>query len=407
MASQVQVSGPEVCVLGGAGHIGLPLSILLAHKGKRVLVYDINQKVLDTVATGQMPFMEDGAEPLLKEVLATGRLSLSSKLSDYKGIDTIVITIGTPVDEFLNPTTKSIAECMDSLLPVLEPGQLLVLRSTVAPGTTIWLDRYLKERGKEVDIAFCPERVVQGHAIKEIQALPQIVSGVTPRAEERAAALFRLLAPEIVRMQPMEAEFAKLYSNAYRYIQFAAANQFYMLASLAGLDYAKIQEGMCRDYHRMRDLPKPGFAAGPCLFKDTMQLAAFAENNFSIGYDAMRVNEGLPLFLIDQIRRKGDLKFMKVGLLGMAFKSDSDDIRASLSYKLKKALQTEARAVLTTDPHVKNDPELVPIEKVLTESDLLILCTPHAAYKKIDLRGKPVIDIWNFFGKGTSIPNFT
>lgn len=407
MASSTKVSGPEICVLGGAGHIGLPLSILLAHKGKRVLVYDINQKVLDTVGAGEMPFVEDGAEPLLKEVLATGRLSLSANLGDYRGIDTIVITIGTPVDEFLNPTTKSIAKCMDSLLPVLEPGQLIVLRSTVAPGTTAWLDRYLKERGKEVDIAFCPERVVQGHAIKEIQTLPQIVSGMTPQAEERAAQLFKLLAPEIVRMKPMEAEFAKLYSNAYRYIQFAAANQFYMLATLAGLDYAKIQEGMCRDYNRMRDLPKPGFAAGPCLFKDTMQLAAFAENNFSIGYDAMRVNEGLPLFLIDQIRRRGDLRFMKVGLLGMAFKSDSDDIRASLSYKLKKSLQTEARAVLTTDPHVKNDPELLPLEKVLTESDLLILCAPHSAYKKLDLRGKPVIDIWNFFGQGTTIPKFT
>jgi UDP-N-acetyl-D-mannosaminuronic acid dehydrogenase len=397
-------SNYDICVLGGAGHIGLPLAILLADRGMKTLVYDINKNTLAKIGEGIVPFLEDGAEPLLKKVLSQGMLGLSDKISDLRGIPNIVITIGTPVDEFLNPVTSAIAQCADDLAPFLSDGQTLLLRSTVAPGVTEWLDGYLKSKGLKVEIAFCPERVVQGKAIEEIQKLPQIISGMTETAVERAAQVFGRLAPEVVRMKPMEAEFAKLFCNAYRYIQFAAANQFYMLSNSAGLDYSKIQAGMCHGYSRMRDLPKPGFAAGPCLFKDTMQLAAFSGNSFSLGYDAMRINEGLPLYLMEQIRAQTSLKDKTVGLLGMAFKANSDDIRASLSYKLKKSVKLQAKKVLTTDPYVKDDAELMPLDQVILESDLLVLCVPHSDYRGLDLKGKPIIDVWNWFSQGTGIP---
>jgi UDP-N-acetyl-D-mannosaminuronic acid dehydrogenase len=398
-------SSYEVCVLGGAGHVGLPLAITFAHQGLKTLVYDINQKSLETIGQGIMPFLEEGAEPLLHKVLEKKTLGLSSKISDLAGIPFIVITIGTPVDEFLNPHTKLMTQCIDALVPHLQDGQTLVLRSTVSPGITEWVDRYVKSKNKKVHIAFCPERVVQGLAIKEIQTLPQIVSGMTQEAEDMAAELFLKLAPEVVRMKPMEAEFAKLFSNAYRYLQFATTNQFYMMASLAGLDYSTILKGMTQNYPRNQGVPKPGFAAGPCLFKDTMQLSAFYSNQFSLGSHAMNVNEGLPLFIIDQLKRKCDLKTKTVGLLGMAFKAESDDIRSSLSYKLKKALKTQAKKVLATDHMVSNDPELLPVDQVIKESDFLILCTPHAEYKKVNLQNKPIVDIWNFFGRGSLIPN--
>jgi UDP-N-acetyl-D-mannosaminuronic acid dehydrogenase len=394
----------EVCVLGGAGHIGLPLSILFAKKGLNTLVYDTNDKVVDIIKTGTMPFMENGAEPLLKAVLAAGKLHFSRDPRDLGGVPFIVITIGTPVDEFLNPSTRLIAECIDTLYPVLTEDQCLILRSTVSPGVTEWLDHYIRSKGKTINVAFCPERVVQGNAIVEIQTLPQIVSGQTPEAEQRAAELFGLLAPELVRMRPIEAEFAKLFCNAYRYIQFAATNQFYMLATMVGADYSKILHGITKDYDRMRDFPRPGFAAGPCLFKDTMQLTSYSKNQFSIGMDAMLVNEGLPLFLVEQLGRRFDLSKLTIGLLGMAFKANSDDSRASLSYKLKKALKLRAKSVLTTDPHVATDPQLLPADEVVSRSSLLILCVPHQAYRRLDLHGKPVVDIWNFYGKDTSLP---
>lgn len=393
----------DICVVGGAGHVGLPLSIVFASKGLRVLIYDVDEPALKIINQGRLPFVEYGAEPFLKSVFTSGLLSFTTNPADVGEAQTIIITIGTPVDEFMNPGLKVIKECVDSLLPYLSSDQLIILRSTVYPGTTNWLDRYLQSKGKRMKVAFCPERVVQGNAIKEIQEFPQIVSGTTPEAEFEVAKIFALIAPEVVPLSPLEAELAKLFSNAYRYIQFAVTNQFYMIANSAGVDYYRILEGLKKNYPRACDIPRAGFAAGPCLFKDTMQLAAFADNQFTLGHVAMLVNEGLVLYLVDEIARKCRLDHLTVGLLGMAFKADSDDIRASLSYKLKKLLAFRAKEVLTTDPHVTVDPNLLPLEVVLERSDLLILCVPHSAYWQLDTKGKPVIDIWGYLGNGSLI----
>lgn len=390
----------DVCVVGGAGHVGLPLSLLFASKGKRVLIYDINTSAFGRIRAGSMPFVEQGAEPLLKEALAADRLRLSGEARDLAGAGAVIITIGTPVNEFHSPTLKLIKECLDDLLPHLTPDQLIVLRSTVYPGVTDWAARYLREQGKPMPVSFCPERVVQGHSIEELGSLPQIVSGTTPEVEQRAADLFSLLAKEIVRLSPIEAEFAKLCCNAYRYIEFAVANQFYTMMASAGVDYYKVLAGLQHHYPRASNIPKAGFAAGPCLFKDTMQLSAFFRHEFSIGYAAMLANEGVPSFILERLRQTGKLEGMTVGLLGMAFKAESDDPRSSLSYKLKKLLAFQAKAVLTTDPYVREDPELVPVEEVVAKSDWLVLCTPHQAYRTLDLKGKPVIDIWNVLKAG-------
>lgn len=388
----------DIGIVGGAGHVGLPLALVFASRGQRVLIYDINESSLEIIRQGQVPFIEHGAEPLLEQALNNNLLSLSSQPNNLAAAAAIVIVIGTPVDEFLNPVHKSIQECVGNLLPYLD-NQLIILRSTVYPGTTDWLYKYLKKHGKNMKVAFCPERVVQGHAIEELQSLPQIVSGTTPEAEMEAAQLFGLIAAEIVHLSPMEAEFAKLFNNAYRYIQFAAANQFYMIAKSAGVNYHRVLEGMKRNYPRAQDLPRPGFAAGPCLFKDTMQIAAFASNQFSLGHAAMSINEGLVLYLIDEISKKYSLEHLTVGLLGMAFKSDSDDTRSSLSYKLKNVLEFRANQVLTTDPLVTTDPNLLSLETVIVESDLLILCVPHSEYRNLDIQGKPTVDIWDFLLK--------
>ena len=238
--------------------------------------------------------------------------------------------------------------------------------------------------------------MIQGHGIRELKETPQIISGTTPAAEAEAAKLFSAIASELVIVTPREAEFAKLFNNAYRYIEFATANQFYLIAKSAGLDYRRILDAMKRNYPRAHNIPTPGLAAGPCLFKDTMQLAAFAQNQFSLGNAAMLVNEGLVLHVVDDLRRRYDLAPMTVGLLGMAFKAEIDDTRASLSYKFKKALASHAHAVLTTDPFVTIDPDLRPLDEVIARSDLLILCAPHSIYRELDFGGKPVVDVWGF-----------
>ncbi len=391
----------DVCVVGGAGHVGLPLSIVFASKNLRVLIYDLNLESMKTIGNGHMPFMEIGAEPLLRDVVAKGLLTFTNQAKDIANAKAIIITIGTPVDEFLTPSLRVMTRCLDELLPFLSEDQLIVIRSTVYPGVTESMAKYALANGKRLKFAFCPERIVEGHAIEELQTLTQIVSGTTPEAEEEAADLFGHIAPEIVRLTPVEAELAKVFTNAYRYIQFAVSNQFYMIASAAKLDYYRILNGMKRNYPRSKDFPLAGFAAGPCLFKDTMQLASFYRNQFGLGFQAMLVNEGMPQFIVDRLDATHPLEQMTVGLLGMAFKAESDDPRFSLSYKLKKILMFRAKTVLTTDPYVKNDSALVGLEEVLRRSDILILCVPHNAYRELNLEQKVVVDIWNFWGTGS------
>jgi UDP-N-acetyl-D-mannosaminuronic acid dehydrogenase len=389
----------DICVVGGGGHVGLPLSLVFAAKGKRVRIFDINRKTIETILSGRMPFMEKGAEPLLKDALAKGLLDADSSAECVRGVPVIIITIGTPVDEFLNPSLKAIRRCFDELVPLLSDDQLIVMRSTVYPGVSESMAAYLAGRGSKAGVAFCPERIVQGFAIEELQNLPQIVSGTTPEAEDKAAELFGLIAPEVIRLAPREAELVKLFNNAFRYIQFAVANQFYLIAESAGVDYYRVMDGMRRNYSRGA-IPGAGFAAGPCLFKDTMQLAAFYRNQFSLGYAAMLVNESMPQFIADRIASQFDLEKTAVGLLGMAFKANIDDSRSSLSYKLKKLLALRARRILTADPFVQNDADIRPVEEVIAQSDVLVLCAPHEVYRGLDLKGKPCVDIWNFWGAG-------
>lgn len=384
----------DLTVVGGAGHVGVPLVLAFAAKGLTVNVNDINTATLAILQSGRLPFIELGAQDMLTRALADRRLFFTGTPAEISTNGPVIVTIGTPVDEFLNPVRRVVQQCIDGLLPHLRDGQLIVLRSTLYPGTTEWIESHIRRQGRNIKVAFCPERIVQGNGIAELSQMPQIISATTPEAEEEAAALFDPIVSELVRVKPMEAEFAKLFNNAYRYIEFAVTNQFYTIARSAGLDYNEILRAVKHNYPRARNIPTPGFAAGPCLVKDTMQLLAFARNEFALGSAAIMVNEGLPLHIVADLRRSHDLSKMTVGLLGMAFKAESDDVRASLSYKLKNALAGQAKEVLTTDPFVTSDPALLPLDQVIERSDLLILCAPHRVYKSTDLKGKPVVDVW-------------
>ena len=391
----------RVAVVGGCGHVGLPLSIALAEHHD-VLVYDIDAEAVARVRRGEVPFKDEGAEAGLAAALARG-MRVSTTPDGLPGCDTIVFVIGTPVDEHLNPSFTIFDRVLGELFPWLRDGQTLVLRSTVLPGTSERVRRMLEGRGLSVDVAFCPERVAEGRALMEIKTLPQIVSGFSPKGVADAKQLFAPLGVELIELAPLEAELAKLFTNTYRYITFAVANQFYMVACDYDLDFYKILHAVTHNYPRGADMPSAGFAAGPCLFKDTMQMLSFNDNQFFLGHSAMLVNEGLPKFVVNRMRERWpNLEGMTVGLLGMAFKAESDDTRESLSYKLKKILQLNAREVLTCDPEVQ-DPTLRTEEEVLEKADVFVIGAPHRRYQSLDYGGKPVVDVWNLLGKGGAI----
>ena len=392
----------DVCIVGGLGHVGLPLGISFAKAGKRVVLFDVSGEAADLVMSGRMPYMEAGAEPLLKEVVGRTLFTTADKGS-VAASRFIVLAIGTPVDEHLNPEFVSFMRLVADLAPELKDDQHLVIRSTVFPGTTERVRDFLRAGGHKTRVSFCPERIAEGKAIEELRSLPQIVAGFDNESLEEAKSLFSVLTEQVIFLEPKEAELAKLFTNVWRYIQFAVSNQFYQIAAQSGLDFYRIYEAATYNYPRIKGLPRAGFAAGPCLFKDTMQLAAFSNNNFFLGHAAMLINEGLPGFLVQKLREKYQLKDMTIGILGMAFKGDSDDARESLSYKLRKLLEIESRAVLCTDPFVK-DTALVPLEEVLARSNMLVVAAPHSAYRGIKRADSTiVVDIWNFFGKGGAI----
>jgi UDP-N-acetyl-D-mannosaminuronic acid dehydrogenase len=390
----------DVVVLGGGGHVGLPLSLAFARAGLRVGIYDTNQATLDRIAACEMPFLETGADELLAELIPTGRLVFGADADMIGRTMQLVVVIGTPVDEFLGPSMTIFEQAVAQIAPHLRDGALVVLRSTVYPGTTGYVVQHLADAGCKVDVAFCPERIAEGHALEELHSLPQIVGADDGVAADRAAALFAQIAAKTIRTTSREAELAKLLTNTWRYMKFAVANQFFMISDQAGVDYNNVLRAIREDYPRAADLPGPGFAAGPCLFKDTMQLAAFTADHFPLGQAAMQVNEGLPAYIVSALeRRYGGLQGKSVGILGMAFKAESDDPRASLSYKLRKLLMWAGARVLVTDPYVADD-RLVPLETVIEESDVLILGAPHRPYRGLVIGGKDIVDVWGALGEG-------
>lgn len=389
----------DVCIVGGLGHVGLPLGILLACEGQRVVLYDVNRQAAQTVLRGRMPFLERNAAPALRGVLGK-RLFVSTDRGSVAASHFVVIVIGTPVDEHLNPSFGAFQRVLESIRDQLHDRQHLILRSTVYPGTTDKVRDYLASKGKRLRLSFCPERIAQGHAMKELRTLPQIVASDDPKAAKEAAELFSLLTRDIVTLSPLEAELGKIFTNTWRYIQFAIANQFYLIASELGLDFYRIYDGITHKYPRAAYFPRAGFAAGPCLFKDTMQLAAHSNNSFFLGHAAMLINEGLPNHIVATLKRRCGLKDKTVGILGMAFKADSDDNRQSLAYKLRKLLELEAKGVLCSDAYIQED-DFVSPKELIARSDVMVVAAPHQRYRSLKIpRSKVLVDVWNFYGRG-------
>lgn len=386
----------NIVVVGGCGHVGLPLGVKFQEAGFSTTLVDIDKKAVELVNSGTFPFLENGGDAELKAQLARG-LKATTDSSVCKQADCAVFVIGTPVDEHLNPKLSDVIKIFDYYLPLLREGSLIIMRSTLFPGTMEHLYSRLKDQTNKINIAFCPERVAQGYALEEIDNLPQIVSSFTDESFNQAYEVFSQLAPSIIRLTPMEAELTKLMANSWRYLEFAIANQFYMIAESKGLDFYKIYDAIRYDYPRAKGYKSPGFAAGPCLFKDTMQLASFFDHQFYMGHSAMLVNEGLAGFICDKAVNvfNGNIWGKNIALLGMTFKADNDDIRESLSFRVKKALEFKGANVISHDPYLNQDQK---IEDVLKAADAVVIGTPHSEYKSLKFT-KPCIDVWGIFNR--------
>ena len=367
----------------GLGRVGLPLALCFADRGLRVLGVDHDQTVLDAIRAGRMPFSEAGTQEMLDRVLASGRLELAERAVDAARADDIVITIGTPSFSHIESDLRQVRAAVDDLLPMLRPGHALILRSTIAPGTTEFVAGYLEKRrrlrvGEDVFVAHAPERIAAGRFVEEISTLPCIVGGVGEASTERAASTFSVFGAPIVRTTPVQAELAKIWTNILRYATFALPNLLMMDCERYDANVFEVIDLINRDYPR-GGIARPGMTAGTCLRKDF----AFSEERSAAPgmlLAVSRVNESVPLFLVEGIKRRiGSLSNRKVAVLGLTFKRDTDDERDSLSPKLIRLLERELADVAVSDPHAPSPTQ--PLDQAVADADVVIVATNHSAFE--------------------------
>jgi UDP-N-acetyl-D-mannosaminuronic acid dehydrogenase len=386
----------KITIIGGAGHIGLPLGILFAAKKKNVVLYDKNNFVIKKINKCQFPFIEKNGAKLLKKYKR--RIIASTNKNYITSADIIIICIGTPVINN-KPDLINFFNLFKEIKHLLNPNQLIIIRSSIYPGTCEKVHHFL---GKEfINISYCPERVVQGKSIEELPKLPQIISGISDKAISQSTKLFNLICKKTIVTSILEAELIKLFSNSWRYINFSIANEFYMICENLGINFNNLRKKMIDGYERNKNIPTAGFAAGPCLFKDTMQLNVYLKKSFNLGAVATKINEGLPNFLYKKLLRKfkNNLKSKTIGILGVSFKADIDDIRDSLAIKLLYLLKEKKLNVLFSDDYVslKNN---INKAQLINRSDIIIIGSPHSVYKKLTIpKNKYLVDIWSLFGK--------
>jgi UDP-N-acetyl-D-mannosaminuronic acid dehydrogenase len=368
----------------GLGRVGLPLALCFADRGLRVLGVDHDQTILESLRSGRMPFSEAGTQELLERVQRSGRLELSDRAADAARADDIVITIGTPSFSHVESDLRQVRAAVDDLLPLLRPGHALILRSTIAPGTTDFVAGYLEKRrglraGEDVFVAHAPERIAAGKFLQEITTLPCIIGGVGDSSTEHTADLFSVFGAPIVKTTPVQAELAKIWTNILRYATFALPNLLMMDCESYGANVFDVIDLINRDYPR-GGIAMPGMTAGTCLRKD---FAFSEERSHAPGMllAVSRVNEGVPLFLVEGIKRRiGSLASRKVAVLGLTFKRDTDDERDSLSPKLIRLLERELADVAVCDPHAATPTQ--PLGDAVRDADVVIVATNHSEFER-------------------------
>ena len=385
----------KITIIGGAGHIGLPLGILFANKGIDVTLYDKNYTAIKKINNYQLPFMEEDGKKLLKKNKKKIFATTNKKFISESNV--VIVCIGTPIKNN-KPDFFYFFKLFKEIKNYLAPNQLLIIRSSNYPGTCKKIQKFLGK--KFINISYCPERVVQGKSISELPKLPQIISGISEASIKKSTSLFNLICEKTIVTSILEAELIKLFSNAWRYINFSISNEFYMICENLGINFVKLRKNMIEGYERNSNIPTAGFAAGPCLYKDTIQLSSYLKKSFTLGKVSTKINQGLPFFIYKQLlnKFKNNLKKKTIGILGITFKANIDDTRDSLAKELYNLLKKKKLKVIFSDHYNSELKNNINKNKLITKSDIIIIGAPHKVYKKITIpKSKELIDPWGFF----------
>ena len=390
----------------GLGRVGLPLASVLANSGFKISGIDANQSRLESIKKGVCPFYDPPLQENLEKAISSGNVSVVKNISESNLPDIIFFTVGTPSSGEGTVDYSQLYGALEEISNINIKDKMIILRSTMPPKTTEdIIIPYLEDKsslkcGIDFGLAVCPERILEGKAVKELFELPEIIGGINKISTEIAKEIFLAINPnkEILITTLTGAELAKLFTNIYRYTTFALANEFAVWSEMYGVDGSEIIKLANHNYDRC-NIPMPGFAGGPCLSKD----GTFLDQNTtftSIVSTAWKLNESIPQHIINNIKKIGGNLFnKKITVLGLSFKSGSDDLRNSPSVKLTEILKSTGANILIHDPYVKSTSSL---DESLKESDIVIIATNHKEFKDIkdkinNSNAKIIYDVWSMY----------
>lgn len=376
-------------VIGGLGHIGLPLSCLLQINGSSVVIIDENKTIFDSVSSGKPPFFEPNLNDNLKKAIKNG-LQITNDYKKISECEYVVVTIGTSSSE---KDKINFENLINKTIEILAPNSKLILRSTVDYGTCSKLLKNKILQDKNIKLAYCPERIAEGKAFEEIVKLPQIIGTVQKNFSEFEA-FFNVIGTKTINVTYEEAEFIKLFSNVYRYSEFSLINEFKNISSKINLDFNRILEVATLDYPRLENVASPGFVGGPCLPKDTKTFVENFKQENNIIDLFLNTNEQFLENILTEIKKNCLSK--KIIFLGITFKPESDDLRGSVSYELSKKLKIDGFEVFIVEPNIpdKAIEEMTYVyEDVKEESNYVIIGTNHKEFKNYDFKDKEVLKI--------------
>lgn len=387
----------KVAVIGGAGHIGLPLSLALSLKGFDVLIVDRNKIALNKIKKLITPFEEINLKENLKKVISNKKylLNFSNTISSISNCDQIIVCIGTPIDKKLKPDTRAMLKLISGMKKYLNKKKNIIIRSSISPGTY----KIIEKKLKNFCISYCPERIAQGYSFLEMPKIPQIISSRKKLGLLKSKIIFSKISKKMIFCSPEEAELAKLFSNAFRYIYFSISNEFYKISTSQNLNFLKIRNIMQDSYPRNKNFPKPGFVGGPCLMKDTMQLNFLKKSKDSLLYKSYLVNNNLPAFVFKHVINKYKFKKnSKILFLGLTFKPNNDDLRGSLTFDLYKKIKKKFSNTNYFDPYLEKTKNYN-IRNLLKQYDFVILGTAHKVFGQYVKNNKKIINPFGDFLK--------
>ena len=385
----------------GLGYIGLPTAALIASKGIKVHGVDINKKVVDTINEGKIHIVEPDLDGLVHEVVKNGFLRASTFPAKA---DVFLIAVPTPFKEGYIPDISYVESAIKMILPYLEEGNLIIIESTSPVGTTERMYELIVQERPELKgkiyMAYCPERVLPGKILYELQFNDRVIGGINPQSSQKAKEFYSLFVKgELHETDSKTAEMCKLVENAYRDVNIAFANELSLICDKAGINVWELIK--LANKHPRVNILQPGVGVGGhCIAVDPWFLITQYPEESKLMKTARKVNLYKTNWVINKIKEKAKEfeketgRKPKIACLGLTYKPDIDDLRESPALSIVRRLISEGYKILPVEPYTKNVEglEIFQLNLALKEADIVVLLVAHKGFKNIKVKGKQLLD---------------